>query len=171
MLAYRNKLNTMLEIRLKQENDTPATVSYKGILNKNHVRLKKAGSVVEKLRLEAAELVYLRILGVARKLYSGLPDPTDRTVYEQDHTMNRGNLDLMHTFITPTFFFQLRCDYSSITWIDYYFWNCPFEEELTKLLNEGGIVTMIHEQTIKTYYPDFYKNVMGYQDKKYIYVL
>lgn len=143
--------------------------SFKGILRKNYIR-GQYGSKVRKMRNETADSEYRRILDNVKKLYSQLPDAAMKTVYERNWRNDQTCLETMHNFIAPTFLFNLSCDFDNKCWITYAFHNCPFEQEIKRMLTESCWSCM-KEFTTLSGFPTYYQNVMRVQKAEYIQTL
>ena len=148
---------------------TEEPMSFKGILRKNYLRAH-LGSPLKKMRYNTAEQEYKRILEEVIKLYTQLPDPISKKVYERNRRDDRTCLESMHSFLTPSFLFNLSCDFDCNCVITYGFHDCPFENEIKKMLLESCWSCMKEFNNISGF-QTYYKNVMRMQDQEYIRIL
>ena len=152
-----------------KEFNPPEPQSFKGLLRKNYLR-GQYGDKTRKMRNETVIEAYYRLLKEIKQLYSSLPDPIQRTVFERDRRNDQTCLESMHNFLTPHLLFNLSCDFDNKCWISYAFHDCPFENQLRKLLLDSCWSCM-KEFNHKYGFSSYHKGVLRHQDKKYIYAL
>ena len=119
------------------------------------------------------EAYYKDVLAFVKPLISTLPDTYSRTVFERDYREDSSeNSFAMHSFITPSFFWYLECDYAYRYRVEYDFHNCPFEEQIRNKLS--GMYTLLERTEQRHLQPnceEFLKRVFKVQDEKYRLVL
>lgn len=120
------------------------------------------------------ELTYHDILKSAKTLYSQLESTSERTVFEKDCKNNSSESSLaMHTFLTSSCYLHLECSFDYLYRIQYDFYNCPFENEIMRLIELREHYTpgsCKHLQT-KPNCKEFFNRVITVQDAQFIQVL
>lgn len=119
------------------------------------------------------EAYYKDVLEFVKSLFSTLPDSYSRTVFERDYREdNSENSFTMHSFIAPSFFWYLECDYAYHYKVEYDFHSCAFEEQIRGKLS--GMYTLLERTEQRNLQPnceEFLKRVFKVQDEKYRLVL
>lgn len=117
------------------------------------------------------EWYYETILQIAKKCSAELPDEYSKTVFERDyrHDHSAGCM-IMHSFITPNFYWELECDFAYFYQLEYNFYNCPFEEEVRRIFKGMRSVTPKH-RPLKPDADAYFRRVIAVQDKQYIHLL
>lgn len=120
------------------------------------------------------ESTYKKVLELAKQLYSSLPDPSERTVFEKDDRRDCSeNPYSMHTFINSSFYWYLECNMVFNYRIEYDLHNCPFQEQFMELIesqnkyNPGSCIHWHQKPNCK----EFFQRVIKVQDAQFIYVL
>jgi hypothetical protein len=124
-------------------------------------------SLMQKLN-ECIESRYHRILNEVKKL---LADEAT-IVFERDYRSdNTESSFALHAFLSNSFYFYIECNYVFQYQVEYAFNNCKYEAEIRKLLDNYTFTDRATEINLSPTYDDFYRNVLAYQSKSFIYVL
>lgn len=121
--------------------------------------------IVQKQTNRTIESSFIRLLAKAKELSKGDRQP----IFERDYRHDKTDSEtIMHAYMSSTIYLLLECDYQFNFAIQYSFNNCPFEKELTALMI--GYPYDLHSTNVdlKPDFNTFYRNVLNYQDKKYI---
>jgi len=112
------------------------------------------------------EAAYHRIIAIVKKTIAGQLI----TYYEKDMKRDRSEgLYGMHSFITPNFYWRLECDLCCDYQIIYGFHNCPYEEEIMKLMRAYPLDRVSTPKLFQSDFNTFYENVLKLQDKQFIF--
>ena len=128
---------------------------------------------VNKDRNQLVETYYKEILELVKRLYPKLTYHYSKTVFEKDYRQdNSENCFSMHWFLTPCFYWHLECDFAYNYRIDYDFDNCPFEAEITVLIDKRfNQIPNCDRKKLKPSLKCYYQSVLEVQDSKFIHQL
>lgn len=144
------------------ESRLPALKNYK---------LARRALPLEKSLNEGIEYMYHDLLKRFKEMYYALPNTEDRTVVEINGKIDPYDPEGLHTFITPNFYYHLRCNYVEKYEVFYQFHNCPFEAEIRAWFKRVLSPIYAFEVNKEKDYPKFYKAVLAYQPKDRITIL
>ena len=119
---------------------------------------------------KSTEGLYHQIIKQVKKLYADLPNETDRTVFEMNRKADATSVTGMHDFLTPSFYWNLECDVWGKYWIYYAFNNCPFERQITDLIDKWCLMSYSKVKELENF-SLYYRTVMACQPKEFIFIL
>ena len=127
------------------------------------IAANRPGHISQKADNGMLELIYKETLAAVKKL-----NTYPIVYFEKDHRQdNAHDAFVMHTYLSPTFYFQLECAITCSYFIEYAFNSCPHEEEIRKLLRRWPLEIKAKEVKLQPDYQTFYRAVLNFQDKKY----
>jgi hypothetical protein len=122
----------------------------------------------QRLQNDAVEFDYHRILDVVKRLYLKHGEVYFDRDYKHDKTEN---CLAMHSFMTPTFYWYLECDFCYDFRVEYDFCNCPFESSILAMLKPYPMDRASKRIQLKPDFNTYYNGVVKVQDAKYIHSL
>ena len=139
----------------------------------SHLRINKLWKIaqrranhIEQQRMNlTVEGNYRQILAKAKQLSGDNTLPIFERDYRHDNT---DNASFMHAFMTNSFYFLLECDHLYNYRIQYVFHKCPFEPVIRGMMVGYSFDERADEVSLKPSFSEHYRNVLAYQDKKYI---
>lgn len=137
---------------------------------KNH-KLARRAFPREKSINEGVEYMYHDLLKRFKQMYATLPNASDRTVVEINGKIDPYDPEGLYTFITPYFYYHVRCNYVEKYEVFYQFHNCPFEAEIRAWFKRVHSPNHAFEVVRHKDFPKFYKGVLAYQPKARIRIL
>ena len=136
---------------------------------KLYIRAERFGEKQVAENEQTEELYHLTINGIKER-YAQLQNEEDKTVFEIDRKPDTSDIRGMHEFVTPSLRWSLYCDIEGKCWIGYYFFNCPFEDEINCLIKRHRLISRVMPYQIENY-KIFHETTMAVQYPKYIAVL
>jgi hypothetical protein len=114
------------------------------------------------------EAAYIRILQEVKNHFLGAG-----TVYYEHNSRNDKTLSLMamHSFITPSFYFHLQCNFLYEYEVEYAFCNCGYEGTIRELLKPYPLDRQAKQVDLKPDYETFYKMVILMVDPQFVHTL
>lgn len=146
----------------QSEPQMPALKNYK---------LARRALPLEKSLNEGIEYMYHDLLRRFKEMYSSLPSTAERTVVEINGKTDPYDPEGLHTFITPNFYYHLRCNYVEKYEVFYQFHDCPFEGEIRGWFKRVHSPMWAFEIKRRQDFPKFYQGVLAYQPKERIHIL
>ncbi|WP_316832794.1 hypothetical protein [Pedobacter aquatilis] len=134
---------------------------------KNLTRAKRYASAEQKKLNPLRESMYFILVNKVKLMYQTLPNNSDRVVVEIPLKKHPIDTIGIHSFISRYFYFQLECDVTNNYIILYKFHNCPFEEDIYKLMKRLSLKKFSKEANIQDY-PSYYKRVLQVQPERFI---
>jgi hypothetical protein len=132
------------------------------------VAKQKFGNTRRQHDNEALELHFMNKLNSIKQLIKGKAP----IVFERDYRKDNSDSALaMHGFMTDSIHLYLFCTFNFEYRIEYAFYNCPHEQAIRKLLNTFIFQGRTTEIALQPSFTEFFRNVQGYQHKRYIYSL
>jgi hypothetical protein len=110
---------------------------------------------------------YECVLSKVKELYAN----SGETCYERDFKHDNENPFTIYSFLTPTFWWNIECDFVYNINIEYQFYNCPFEQEIRELFRHFNISLYVTEVQKKPSLTAFHKAVLAYQKPQFIHFL
>jgi hypothetical protein len=167
------------ELKATTENILPfkkdaEKANRKGLGKRWKTALTLSPGCVERDKNYAVESMYNQILKLAKTLHFASKDRWSDSVFERCYKEdNSENCFALHSFLTPTFYWYLECDFAYFYKINYSFNNCPYEEELMFRISRwlDYIPNRIECVKLKPSHSEFYKKVLTVQDQQYIILL
>jgi hypothetical protein len=137
----------------------------------NFRRAKRYASKQQQDKNFAIEHFYHSLVKKVKELYATLPNKEDRVVILLDRTKDPANHSGVHCFLTPSFFIHLECDIYNNYKVEYQFCNCPFQQEIEKLLNGLLLSSFSTQITMQPDYPAFFRRCLAVNPERFIHLL
>ncbi len=129
------------------------------------VAQRRTNQVEQQRTNVTVEVKFGQILSKAKQLSANNTQPIFERDYRNDST---DSATFMHAYITSNFYFLLECDHFYNYRIEYGFYNCPFESVIRLIMVGYPFDERAQEVTPRPDFSTHYRNVLAYQDKKYI---
>jgi len=117
---------------------------------------------------ENLEAAYHRVMEAVKTLYL----KPNEIYYERDLKTDKSEGSLgMHSFITPTFYFTLFCEFTYAYAVEYAFHNCPFEAEIRKMLLAYPLDRQAKYRELQPDFKTYYQTALRIQDSAFLHSL
>lgn len=122
----------------------------------------------QRMQNSATEIAYLKILNEVKANYL----QPNEIYFERDYRHDKSeNCFAMHSFIAPTFYWYLECDFLYNYRVEYAFCNCTFEPELLTVLTAYPLDRSASLVNLQPDFTIFYKSVIHIQDHSFLHSL
>jgi hypothetical protein len=138
------------------KNEQVSPSPYKRV-GKNHIKAERFASPSQKRTNEAVEGSYHALINHVKTLYATLPNESDRLIVEMNRAEEPLNPISIYCFMTCHFYFYLECDIVFRYRIEYQMYDCPFEKEILKGLQQ----TIMRSHSTEVMKMPDYKNVFS----------
>ena len=114
------------------------------------------------------EAAYHRVIDAVKTLYL----KPNEIYYDRDLKTDKTEGSLgMHSFITPTFYFTLFCEFTYTYAVEYAFYNCPFEAEIRKMMQAYPLDRQAKPRELHPDFTTYYQTVLRIQDTAFLHSL
>ena len=134
-------------------------------MNKWRIAQSRDNHASQKSINVSVEVQYHAILTKVKMLLGKSAHPVFERDFKRDHSYGA---EVMHSFISSSFYWHLTCDMFYYYCIEYAFYTCSFEAEVKAMLRGHTFNARAKEVQLKPDFNTFYKNVLKVQDSRFI---